>query len=70
MDLNALKELAYKAAEENIGLYNNVCNEIFTHPELATGSITLRHSSPPRWKSLASGCSTPMAGWKRPSGAR
>lgn len=34
MDLNALKELAYKAAEENIGLYNNVCNEIFTHPEL------------------------------------
>ena len=34
MDLKALKELAYKAAEENIGLYNNVCNEIFTHPEL------------------------------------
>lgn len=34
MDIKALKELAYKAAEENIGLYNNVCNEIFTHPEL------------------------------------
>ncbi len=35
-DLNALKQRAYALAEENIGLYDHICDEIFKHPELGS----------------------------------
>lgn len=34
MDINTLKQKAFAIAEENIGLYDHICDEIFRHPEL------------------------------------
>ena len=34
MTINEVKQQVYALAEQNIDLYNHICDEIFKHPEL------------------------------------
>lgn len=38
-DIRELKERAYQLAQENIELYNHICDEIFRHPELGEQEV-------------------------------
>lgn len=38
-DIRELKARAYRLAEENIELYNHICDEIFRHPELGEQEV-------------------------------
>ena len=38
-DVRELKAWAYELAQENIELYNHICDEIFRHPELGEQEV-------------------------------